>query len=441
MPRKVFLSFLGALPYNMVNYTYNDKSYLTPYAPVAALQALQEQREWIPESVFFFLTDAAKKAHWSAYTHTNRDKTTENRVGLAQTITDVCGNAPQYKPIGNGETEAEIWEIFRTMMDCIAENDEIVLDVTLGFRVSPMLMLAFVDYAHFLKNVSVKAIFYSAYQPWVDDKNAQLWDMISFVELQRWTRAADFFINTGNATELATILKENDDYTDIAKKVEAVSLQFQTVRGKSIIQAKTINELSEKINLHNNSTENKPVKDLLNAISVKIKDFKMNDTANNEFKTLVNNALMSVKWCIDHNLTQQGFTLLQENIITIVLHKIGKTTTEDTWRSAASAAFTCHRNTEDKWHGKDDHKTKIKALLDANKDLFELFNPEKKQSEVLQNKQLYSRISDCRNSMNHGGFTDNKEAKTMHTQLIDYYNITTIICNSLTPEKVEEEKI
>ncbi len=445
MSRKIFLSFLGATPYNLVNYTYNDQQYATPYAPVAALQALKAQRDWAPQAVFFFLTTAAEKAHWQPYTHTNKDRegkvlSVENRIGLEQTIVQLCGNEPQYKSIGNGETETEVWDIFRTMMDCVEENDEIVLDVTLGFRVSPMLMLAFVDYAHFLKKVSVKAIFYGAYQPWTDPHNAQLWDMISFVELQRWTRAADFFINTGNATELASIMREKTNYGAMGDQIEQISLQFQTARGKAIVKSVEINDLKKSLNEYAQSQQdNKPIKDLVAAISAKINKFEKKQTKGSKLRVVIKNALNAVQWCIDHNLTQQGFTLLQEGIISILISATDKDYHNDKYRMAVSAAFTCYKKPRAEWWGDDAHKNKIHSLVShpKHKALLHLFNPDE-CTENLDNILLYKSISICRNSLNHAGYTDNKTPAELQNDLVKYYTITTQICAIIMADKLSD---
>ena len=424
MSRKVFLSFLGTNAYDTVKYTYQNHVFTTPYAPVASLQAMQTQ-DWIPDICYFFLTEEAEKAHWNAYAYTPRGAQTvhepsytapqtEERIGLSATLESLTGSEPIAKRISNGETETEVWAIFRTMMDCLEEHDEVVLEVTLGFRIAPMLMFAFADYAHFVKNISVKAILYGSYQPWKDRENGQIWNMTSFVELQQWTRAADFFINTGNATELSKVLSQTNKYRAIGEKVEQVSKQFQTVRGRGILAATDMHLLSEMIAKYENTFEKKPVKDLLQIINNKIQGFQHNPTKN--LDKIIDNTLQSVVWCIEHDLTQQGFTFLQEGIQTIVLCILQKDMNDYKWRTAASAAFTCWQLPYSDWLGKDEHKQKLNILL-AHSVIFEAFNAK-------ENSFLYKAISDARNSMNHGGFTDGLSPKELQDKLKKYYKQT-----------------
>jgi CRISPR-associated DxTHG motif protein len=93
------------------------------------------------------------------------------------------------------------------MVSVLDEGDEIIFDVTHAFRSLPMLALLAATFLRVAKKVQLQHLLYGAYEARQDDV-APVFDLTPFISLLDWTTATDQFIKRGNASELATFLKD-----------------------------------------------------------------------------------------------------------------------------------------------------------------------------------------------------------------------------------------
>ena len=125
----------------------------------------------------------------------------------------------------------------------------------------------------------------------------------------------------------------------------------------------------------------------------------------------INNGFVSVKWCIDNNLIQQGITLLLETTITAILMKQGENYKDITKRTIVSSCFTIvsKKISEEKWAGevaKNIDFTNQILALDIINDL----------------KGEYEKLGQIRNDINHAGFKANAlEANKFEGKLKESY--------------------
>lgn len=108
--------------------------------------------------------------------------------------------------IESGSTTNELWKIFDVYADTVNNGDEIVLDITHGFRSLPVLALPAIAYLRQVKNVEFKHILYGAFEARNSSKNeTPIFDLTPFVELLNWTNAVNVFQHSGDAGPLAKL--------------------------------------------------------------------------------------------------------------------------------------------------------------------------------------------------------------------------------------------
>ena len=79
----------------------------------------------------------------------------------------------------------------------MAEGDQIILDVTHGFRSLPMLIFVVAAYLRQMKYVVLERVVYGAYEAKDENYNAPVFDLTLMVELMDWFHGLDSFHVTG----------------------------------------------------------------------------------------------------------------------------------------------------------------------------------------------------------------------------------------------------
>ena len=186
MARK-FISFLGTGNYQPCKYRLNDAL----SSEVTFIQeALADKlcRDYSAEdSICIFVTKEAKKKYWQALYN--------QLSGLNLS----CKIIPT--DIADSKTQADIWNLFQTLYDAIDEGDSIIFDLTHSFRYLPMLFFSILNYAQYLKHISVEGIYYGAYEARTDAA-APVFDMLDAYTVMQWANAADAFTSYGIADKL-----------------------------------------------------------------------------------------------------------------------------------------------------------------------------------------------------------------------------------------------
>lgn len=211
------ISFIGTHDYGETTYVWTDSqgrehAYTTPYATVASARALEVA------DVAVLATDEARAKHG---------------VALTRELDDV---APmEWVMIPSGANEAEMWEIYESLGDCVAPGQEIALDVTHGFRSLPLLVLLAAGFLRVARQVRVRHILYGAYDARdqsVTPSRTPVFDLVPMFALLEWANAADRFIRQGDARDLAELLRrEKPPYTaqQADPDIRAQSIQIATL--------------------------------------------------------------------------------------------------------------------------------------------------------------------------------------------------------------------
>ncbi len=105
----------------------------------------------------------------------------------AQLKTDAEGEGWIFTKVGiaAGKTEEELWEIFEAVGDHLEDGDDIVLDLTHGFRHLPALLLSSIQYYAARKKLNLLGIFYGAWDASQNGKTP-IFDLTPLYDLSEW---------------------------------------------------------------------------------------------------------------------------------------------------------------------------------------------------------------------------------------------------------------
>ena len=418
MARKL-ISFLGTNKYVPTTYQlYEGKegSYTSSYIQDALIHICC--KDWTTEDeAIIFITEKAYIENWDHLTDEERR------------LKEVLKKGPlSYRPIEipDGRTEEEIWEIFDLVSGQIGEGDQVILDITHGFRSIPLLAIVILNYVKAAKNVKILGVYYGAWESrdtTVTPNRAPIFDMTPLVEMQEWAQAVNTFLRYGNSGHLRDISKHQlnpllktekwaQNTRSFIESLYRFTMAINTCRGKSIQGVGKANErsimfafheLQEKLSILNESDESlKPLMPLLSKIEKRMKPFHGKD--------ILQTGLATIQWCIDHDLIQQGYTALEETLITYlcIRFQLDPTKYEDREQIVGEAlGRRIHKLKENKKQKEGNQEESVKENEDSNqiKKIQEIYDTLEPDLVTLANK-----IKDSRNDINHFGFT--KEVAT-----------------------------
>jgi len=441
---KALFAFLGTNDYLACNYELKDMGKVSYVRFIQEAVTELKCTEWTEnDRIVIFLTSEARKKNWNDDGQKDKDGKVIRQDGL-ETRLNKLKSGKHYKwqlktvDVPDGKTEEDIWEIFQTVYETIGENEEVTFDITHGFRSLPMLLMVILNYARMLKNISVPGIYYGAFETLgpiykvrqmdIEDRNAPIFDLTGFTGLFEWTTAINNFVEFGDAKHINSLTNKNVNpylakdtnarkLRDFARNLLALTEVIQTNRGADLLtnQRKNksgfrIQELQDYLNRDDDDSMIKPLQPLLDKINQKIEGFEPPDPVN------INNGYKAVRWCIDHNLIQQGYTILQETLVTEKQFEyFGNINLENNQeREFISNAIKklIHGNKkpeDDKDNDVPAHGDEIIEFLIRSTD-----------EEWLEK---YNNLSSGRNDINHAGMrTGPAAAKTLKKNLEIYYN-------------------
>jgi len=419
--RKVFLSFLGTGNYKECRYSSKNlgESSVVKFVQEAILELIA--CNWTSsDRAVIFLTDSAEQKNWSE---------------LDSRIKDYPFEIATVR-VPEGYDENEIWEIFQSVYSTIDQVDQVILDITHGFRSLPMLAMVLLQYAKVLKKINVLGVYYGAFEalgpafdiekriPNPDDRKAPLLDLSAFSDLQDWSAATDNFMEFGNARKLIQRLKKitntnihSDDIPpkdqntikEFAKRLNNLCEAISTVRGKEIIYGSIATELSKQLidveKIVRSIPQLSALSELLLHIDRRINGFERNNTRN---------GLIAIQWCIDNSLIQQGITLLREFVITILFEKLNENYEEEFLRETLSNYLGMNPKIEFNYD-RDEQKKRSQVKL------IEKLN---KLPQIEDIRKVFSKIAvHYRNDINHAGFVKSpKDSKLFVGSLYECFN-------------------
>ncbi len=391
----IALSFLGVGNYEETEYKYQQQIIKTKYFPYAVSQFVKLDK------LFVIMTKKAEKTH-------------------AASLKNICDF--ESIKIPDGKSEEEFWIIFDKITEVINEGDEIVFDITHGFRSQPFIVIVLLLYLKALKNIKIKNILYGAFE--AKDKNniTPVFELKPFIDLIDWSNAVHEFIENGNMKYFNSLLSNIHKNSHINKlrepskelkgageNLSKLTDAFSTMRLDEIfINSFNFSKRIERLQTDLiNNPQAKPFGNLINKIS---EQFSLITEAENDvFSEKGIEAQKSIlQWYIDTGKYQKAITLAREYIVTKHLIEINNILDDKKLLDKNNRASA---------------EQELGSLLNSIKKRRKLSAREKDFAEV------WSKITDSRNDINHAGMRKNptsskcliKQIKIIIEQIINYF--------------------
>ncbi|MGF6907362.1 TIGR02221 family CRISPR-associated protein [Fusobacterium sp. PH5-44] len=432
--KKHFISVLGIGKYEEILYFLRNKEVKTKFIQKALIEIFNFTEK---DNITIFLTKGAREKHWMEL-----DELLKNSFPILTIDT---------KDIPDGANEKEIMEIFDIIYSSINDNEEIIFDITHGFRSIPMLAMTVINYAKTLKNISLAGIYYGAFEAKTTDEKtnlpkAPIFNLTAYDDILNWSTAANSFIKFGNSMEIHELCKKenikirkishnNDSLENIYKVINNLNNLTNNIssgRGKftfttnknSIGAAYNSFKLSlEKLNDENIAVLPE-ILPLFKKIKENIKDF---DSESNLYL-----GIATIKWCIKHEMIQQGYTALEETIKTYLcdLYNLDNSNIkhrEDICKNAMTSIGTALKSRNNSMTEEELRNNSIKYLKKGRDGVLE-----EKAKETLKEiiatipielVKLSSAVNELRNDINHFGFTEvSNSHKNMQNHLKKHFS-------------------
>lgn len=185
---KKLITYIGPKEYTQTCYVWGNNQMTTQFFPVAVAQWCQ------PDKICVLLTEEAKKSsNWQACEPQLRKYCEVKTVEIPK-----------------GTNEEQLWEIFEKLTGLVEAQDEIILDITHGFRSLPVVGLIALAYLQQVKGAKIQHLLYGAFEAKQDDCTP-VFDLTPFLRLFDWLVAVNLFLETGRGNRLAQLLEEVQD--------------------------------------------------------------------------------------------------------------------------------------------------------------------------------------------------------------------------------------
>lgn len=342
MSRKL-ITFLGTGGYQACRYELGK----TPSKPFKYVQlALAEILK--PDRVIVFVTP-------SAY-----EKNYVGEEGLQAAAPAEVSSLLTHVEIPEGKSPEEIWEIFRRVFGHVEAGDVVLFDITHSFRSIPVIGLACLQYAGTLRDVVLEGVYYGAFEARDAEKDtAPIFDLTPFVQLMEWSRAVNEFIRFGHCGALHHQVcsgasshgkKQKNLLRTLAGDLARTGNAIAGCRGKSIFLDPPWEKIPDHIKKLRRPSDAlmsafDPLLDLIeqkmSLLSVEAIDAGVE----------VRRGLGAVRWCLEHDMVQQAYSILQETMITHVCRVMGFDYTDKGDRMLVSQICSVSKIPRGDWEG------------------------------------------------------------------------------------------
>lgn len=354
-----FISVLGTGLYEPIQYELQDyNSGEQQYIQAVLIKRYKDQ---LSENgkISIFLTSEARKRNWENRIYEKWEESAAQRWnsaskadviegnekrGLKYLLEQEFGTNGRIKGISieDASTQNKIWSVFQAIYSEIEEGDEIIFDITHGFRSIPMLAIIILNYARVTKGCQIGGIYYGAYEAARDHNGiAPIVDLTVYNEILQWTSATEAFIQYGNADQIQMVYKEkmknisNDEkknWSGVSKTVAAMKNLADTIATCRGVNADRLSNVGKE---KNKTKEKKSIKCAYQGFKREVeKDWSKQTKEIIPLHRLLGQAkenysqfdqekdyeigLEVVKWSIQNNMTQQGYTALEETVKTFL---------------------------------------------------------------------------------------------------------------------------
>ena len=406
---KKMISFLGTSDYKPVGYEFNQKLVVSSFVQIALAEIFQ------PDEVIVCLTEEARTKNWLS--QKQQESTADSDKKLEEIASERLPHITfSALDIPAGQSLDEFWEIFNLLEEKFHDGDTLLVDVTHSFRSIPIVTLACTQYLGILKNVALEGIYYGAYEARREAEDgtviAPVFDLTSFAELMHWSQAVAMFEGFGDMGGLRKLFDQETTprrkaskgkdqeavlLREIARDLDMISQRCATCRGQEIYQDDLFRRIQEKLlELEKDFTTGKAFGPLLKRVRSKLQDMQYPYQAISEE---VKRGFESVNWCLEHNLVQQAYTLLRENVVTHFCQLNSFDFSNREKREMVASALRLYQKPKEKWDQKarDNEQEILRVQHSAGQSIC----------------KLYQKLSDRRNDINHAGIGQPAKSQTL----------------------------
>lgn len=391
---KKLLTFLGNGEYGEGIYTYRGRKATKSRFVQTAIYELFCEKFTDKDQIIIFLTEEAESKNWKdsiGESGKNKGKKLEGMENAWKKINPKLLQQNQIRKvrIPSQQDEEHNWELFEIILNEIDEGDEIIFDITHSFRSFPIMALIILNYARILKNASLKNLLYGCWEMRDDDDppTVPIIDMTKMVPLLDWAYGVESYLKTGNASVIESLTnnkngsvkigmtqEEEEALKELTKRSHEFHQMMQTCRAPEIPRG--LNNLRDALD---------QAKSLKISGSRHFEELigKMNEKTKGYTGRPIMDDYWAAKWCYDNGLIQQGYTMLQEGIISAVCRVMGEDLSDFNIRYRIK-----------NWLQGTPPKKLLKKIPDIDRFI-----------DAKDDKLSFKKLTDYRNSMNHAGWS------------------------------------
>ncbi|HDQ07600.1 MAG TPA: TIGR02221 family CRISPR-associated protein [Methanoculleus sp.] len=192
------ISFLGGHPYAPADYQYAGEVCHTSVVQEAICKLLGTI-----DDIVLIATDGAREMTLEAVSAALRE----------------CGVGVTAVPIPDGKSEEELWEIFRAVVTSIDDGEEIVFDITHGFRSLPL--VGFLS-AAFLRTTGKAHISHLLYGQYMGEGHpSPILDLTPFLSILDWTTGVNAFLESVDGKRIRELANQTSKEAYLSGRPDA----------------------------------------------------------------------------------------------------------------------------------------------------------------------------------------------------------------------------
>jgi CRISPR-associated DxTHG motif protein len=384
---RIIITFLGK--------SYFDKYYKYRYAGKSALgrvfpEALLGLEEF--DRMLVCVTKGAEETTWNALQPISMEDSRIEKI-----------------PIEDGMDDVELWKNFETITREFSEGDEVVFDITHGFRSLPFLVFLFSAYLKVAKKVKIASVLYGVLdkkEP-SDDPNVEaiipVIQLKSFVSMLDWMSATQRFVDLGDGNGLVKLLQGlpiadaslRELVNQMAGAIKMVSDALIYIRPIEVMSAAAqLRELISEINTDQKTPELQPFLLLSGEIARKYETIALAEPEvdSNQFKNL-SCQLEIINWYQRHGQEIKSIVLARELFVSILAYWLGKNPFEKGTRDQAQYILN-----------------QYKKMIRENNDCKQMNDDFRSYPQRTALFEIWKKVGEPRNDYAHTGLTEHSRS-------------------------------
>ncbi len=317
---RLFIASIGTGNYRAAAYQFDDRSWQTPFAPVATARLLA-LNGW---AAAILVTDAARRRWYDR---------------LAAELVE-AGLQPEPIDIPEGRNEDEILQIFSRLVARVPKGARVVLDVTFALRHLPFVYLATLAYLTGLRNVKIEGIYYGAYELKTTGSSVPILDITVLFQLLRWyhalaaTRDSGEWLGVARAlrTDVSRLFQRGAGDPQLSRlQTPTEQLAHALAMGLPIEAGLRARQLSEALAAVSKTEVSGLASRLaLGALQSELPNWAVDaaGTARKQALALTTQELVRqlrlARWYADHHDLDKALLVLREWLVSALLHALGR---------------------------------------------------------------------------------------------------------------------